>query len=61
MGVEKFTSAADLGNPFAHLPLHSQNAGSKVYNNVENMCRVQCEETGEEGFANVETGTLKNA
>ena len=46
---------------FARLPLHSQKPGAKVYYNVENMCRVRCEETGEEGLANVEIGTLKDA
>nr|WP_140404493.1 hypothetical protein [Sphingomonas sp. CDS-1] len=58
---EKFTLVADVGNAFARLPLHSQKPGSKVYLNVENMCRVRCEETGEEGLANVEIGALVDA
>lgn len=60
LGGEKFTLTADVGNAFARLPLHSQKPGAKVYYNVENMCRVRCEETGEEGLANVEIGTLKD-
>lgn len=58
---ETLTLVADVGNAFARLPLHSQKPGSKVYLNVENMCRVRCEETGEEGLANVEIGALKDA
>ena len=61
LGGETFTLTADVGNAFARLPLHSQKPGAKVYYNVENMCRVRCEETGEEGLANVEIGTLKDA
>lgn len=57
---EKFTLIADVGNAFARLPLHSQKPGSKAYLNVENMCRVRCEETDEEGLANVEIGALKD-
>lgn len=53
-----FTLIADVGNAFARLPLHSQKPGSKAYLNVENMCRVHCEETGEDGLANVEIGRL---
>ena len=56
-----YTLVADVGNAFARLPLHSQKPGSKVYLNVENMCRVHCEETGEEGLANVEIGQLMDA
>ncbi len=56
-----YTLVADVGNAFARLPLHSQKPGAKVYLNVENMCRVHCEETGEQGLANVEIGALKDA
>ena len=58
---QHFTLVADVGNAFARLPLHSQKPGSKVYHNVENMCRVRCEETGEEGLANIEIGALRDA
>ena len=58
---QSFTLVADVGNAFARLPLHSQKPGSKVYLNVENMCRVRCVETGEEGLANVEIGRLIDA
>lgn len=61
LGGEPFTLIADVGNAFARLPLHSQKPGSKVYLNVENMCRVRCEETGEEGLGNVEIGALIDA
>ncbi|WP_303758689.1 hypothetical protein [Sphingobium yanoikuyae] len=61
LGGERFTLVADVGNSFARLPLHSQKPGAKVYLNVENMCRVRCEETGEEGLANVEIGALMDA
>ncbi|HET8611547.1 MAG TPA: hypothetical protein VFL92_02150 [Sphingomonas sp.] len=57
----RFTLIADVGNAFARLPLQSQKPGSNIYLNVENMCRVRCEETGEEGFANVEIGSLIDA
>ncbi|MFT4054501.1 MAG: hypothetical protein QM681_08335 [Novosphingobium sp.] len=60
-GGETFTLVADVGNAFARLPLHSQKPGAKVYLNVENMCHVRCEETGEEGLANVEIGQLRDA
>lgn len=56
-----YTLIADVKNAFARLPLHSQKPGSKVYLNVENMCRVRCVETGEEGLANVEIGRLIDA
>jgi hypothetical protein len=58
LGGETFTLIADVGNAFARLPLHSQKPGSKAYHNVENMCRVRCVETGEEGLGNVEIGAL---
>lgn len=61
LGGKTFTLIADVGNAFARLPLHSQKPGSKTYLNVENMCRVRCEETGEEGLANVEIGALIDA
>ena len=57
-GNEQFTLVADVGGAFARLPLQSQKPGSKTYLNVENMCRVRCEETGEKGLANVEIGKL---
>jgi hypothetical protein len=58
---QRFTLIADVGRAFARLPLHSQKPGAKVYLNVENMCRVRCAETGEEGLANVEIGSLIDA
>lgn len=61
LGGETFTIIADLANAWASLPLHSQKPGAKVYVNVENMCRVKCLETGEEGLANVEIGMLRDA
>jgi hypothetical protein len=57
-----YTLVADVGNAFARLPLHSQKPGTThAYLNVENMCRVHCKETGEDGFANVEIGRLVEA
>ncbi len=56
-----YTINCDLANSFARLPLITQKPGSKVYTMVENMCRCQCAETGEEGFANVEIGELVDA
>jgi hypothetical protein len=55
-----YTITCDVGNSFARLPLLSQKPGAKAYAMVENMCRCRCEETGEEGFANVEIGELKD-
>lgn len=55
---EPFTLVADVGGAFARLPLQSQKPGAQTYLNVENMCHVRCEATGEEGLANVEIGKL---
>jgi hypothetical protein len=56
----RYTIVCDVARSFARLPLETQKPGAKVYAMVENMCRCRCEETGEEGFANVEIGALKD-
>jgi hypothetical protein len=55
-----YTITADIANSFARLPLITQKPGNKVYGMVENMCRCRCEETGEQGFANIEIGALRD-
>jgi hypothetical protein len=56
-----YTIVADIAHSFARLPLITQKPGSKVYVMVENMCRCHCEETGEDGFANIEIGALQGS
>jgi hypothetical protein len=55
------TVTCDLKNALARLPLNLQKDAGKVYYCVENICRIHHEETGEEGYGNVEIGALIDA